>query len=43
MGRIGSLPFNLFLHPDLALSVEAPFSAATSKTQNQSNQSEIDR
>lgn len=38
MGRIGALPFNLFLHPDLALSVAAPFSAAQVKHRTKSNQ-----
>lgn len=28
-GSTGALSFNLFLYPDRALSVEAPFSAAT--------------
>lgn len=30
-GKIGTPPFNLFLHPDLTLSVAAPFNAAVSQ------------
>lgn len=31
MGKTGIPPFNLFLHPDLALSVAAPFNAAVNQ------------